>query len=52
MKKTQSINTETYIPFLKGRPNKEHIISKNEILNLRIDLNALTPEQIYNTYGI
>lgn len=39
-----------FIPFRKGRPNRETIISKDEIINLTIDLNNLTSSEIMSKY--
>lgn len=35
----EDIMKEGYIPFLGGRPERENIISEDDIINLRINLN-------------
>jgi hypothetical protein len=37
--KLENILSENYIPFLEGRPNRDTVISSDDILNLKIALN-------------
>lgn len=38
--KLEEINKKDYIPFLGGRPKRNNIITKDEILDLKILLNT------------
>jgi hypothetical protein len=37
--KLEKVLSKNYIPFLEGRPNRDTVISSDDILNLKIVLN-------------
>ena len=37
--KLEKVLSENYIPFLEGRPNRDTVISSDDVLNLKIALN-------------
>lgn len=44
-----SVFSKIFIPFLKGRPNRDKIINQNDIMNLRIALNTDISEHEFFT---
>jgi len=39
--KLENVMAENYIPFMTGRPERDEVISKNDLLDLKIMLNQL-----------
>jgi hypothetical protein len=48
--KLENVMKPDYIPFLSGRPNRETVIGKDDLMNLAIVLNtAMTVEEFIKT---